>query len=82
MPRIFDIREPSVAALRDAPVYFRYGRNRNRVLVDRLTASAVIAVYDALESAEAKAKLERMVAGTRAQFARVVEFSWKHVRVG
>jgi hypothetical protein len=82
MTRIFDIREPSMAALRDAPVYFRYGSNRKRVLVDRLTANAVIAVYDALQSADAKAKLERMVAGSYSQFSRVVEFSWKHVRVG
>lgn len=81
MPRIFDIREPSLAALRDAPVYFRYGNNRNRVLVDRLTANAVLAVYDALQGAEAKAKFERMVAGTYAQFSRVVSFSWKHVKI-
>lgn len=82
MARMFDIREPSLAALRDAPVYFRYGSNRNRVLVDRLTANAVLAVYAALQGEEAKAKFERMVSGSYKQFSRVVSFCWQHIKIG
>lgn len=76
---MFDIREPSIEALRAAPVRFRYGSNRRAVLVDALTANAVLACYDALCSDENKAKFERMVAGTPQQFKRIVDFCWKHV---
>jgi len=81
MARIFDIREPSMDALRSAPVYFRYGNNKRRILVDRLTANAVLACYDAL-NADNKAKFERMVSGSPGQLERVVSFCWKHVRIG
>lgn len=82
MASMFDIREPSIEALRSAPVYFRYGSNKRRVLIDALTANAILAVYDALDAPENKAKLERMVAGTAAQFQRVAGFAFKHVKIG
>lgn len=77
----FPIREPSIEALKNAPIYFRYGSSKKRVLVDGITAQAVLAVYGACET-EQQAKLERMVAGSFAQFARVAEFSMKRCRVG
>ncbi len=47
------------------------------VNVDAFTASAVLAVYDALnESNQAKFKA---VLRTRAGFMRMVNFSWQHV---
>ena len=81
MTRIFDVREPSLEALKAAPVYFRYGSNKRRILVDAMTASAVLACHGAL-SADNQAKFERMVAGTPRQFRRVVDFCWKHVKIG
>ena len=81
MTAMFAIREPSIEALRDAPVYFRYGSNKRRVLVDALTARAVLACYDALKTKpENAAKFERMVKGSFAQFERLVSFCFKHVR--
>lgn len=79
--RQFDIREPSIEALRSAPVYFRYGSNKRRILIDALTAGAVLACYDAL-SAEHKGKFERMVAGGPNQLNKIVNFCWKHIRIG
>lgn len=81
MTRMFDIREPSLTALRDAPVYFRYRNNRNRVLVDAMTARAVLACYDALKNEDLKAKFRRMVAGDYRQFSELVAFCWKHVKI-
>lgn len=81
MARIFDVREPSIDALKAAPVYFRYGSNKRRVLIDALTANAVLACYSALKP-ENKAKFERMVSGTPQQLERVVTFCWKHVKIG
>lgn len=78
MTRQFDIREPSIDALRAAPVYFRYGSNKRRVLVDALTARAILACHDALKP-DNQAKLARMVAGTPGQLNRVAEFAFKHV---
>lgn len=82
MSRIFDIREPSLAALRDAPVYFRYGSNKRRVLIDRLTADAVLICYNALEKQENRDKFERMISHSFNRFQRLVNFCWKHVRIG
>lgn len=79
MARMFDIREPSIEALRVAPVYFRYGANRRRVLVDQLTASAILAVYDAL-SEEHKAKVARMLQEP-AKFYKLAGFAFKHCKV-
>lgn len=81
MASMFEIREPSVEAMRSAPVYFRYGSNKRRILIDALTAQAVLACYGAL-SVEHKAKFERMVAGGPNQLTRVVDFCWKHVKLG
>lgn len=73
---MFDLREPSIEALRTAPVKFRYGSSKRRVLVDSFTASAILAVYDAANP-ENQAKLSRMVAGTLDQFQRVAAFAFK-----
>lgn len=70
----FPLREPSFAALADAPVYFRYGSNRRRVLVDARSASAVLSVHAACNP-EHQAKIERMVAGSLEQLKRVIGFS-------
>lgn len=78
MARQFDIREPSIEALEAAPVYFRYGSNRRRILIDGLTANAVLTCYRAL-SPDAQAKFARMVAGSPGQLNKVVNFCWKHV---
>ena len=80
--RMFDIREPSIEALRAAPVYFRYGSNKRRVLVDALTARAILACYDALSSAALKAKMERMIAASPNQLTRVADFCFRHVKLG
>lgn len=81
----FPIREPSMEALRSAAtegaVRFRYGSNRRLVLVDSLTARAICAVYDALESEENKAKVVRMVSGTPAQLHRIAGFAFERVKL-
>jgi len=74
-------REPSIGAFHDAPVYFRYGSNKRRVLIDALTASAVLACYNAASPGN-RAKLARMVSGSPEQLDRVISFCWKHVRIG
>lgn len=85
---MFATRQPSIAALRDAPIKFRYvlpingGRKTRTVLVDALTAQAVLVCYDAVQSPETKAKIERMVSGSPQQFRRIVDVAWKHVRIG
>lgn len=76
----FPLREPSIEALKTAPVCFRYGNSKRRVIVDALTASAVLAVYNAASS-ENQAKLERMVSGTLAQFQRVTDFAFRCVKI-
>jgi len=79
MTRMFDIREPSLEALRSAPVYFRYGSNHRKVLVDASTARAVLVIHENLNP-ENRAELERMVAGTFPEFRKIVDFAWKHVK--
>lgn len=79
MARIFDVREPSIEALESAPIYFRYGSNKRKILVDALTANALLAVYRGLGDAAMKAKFARMVAGTPGQLNRVVSFAFQHV---
>lgn len=81
MTRMFDIREPSIDALRVAPIYFRYGSNRNRVLIDAMTAGAMTACYDALRP-EHKVKFARMIAASPGQLRKIVDFCWKHVTIG
>lgn len=80
MTRQFDIREPSVEALHAAPVYFRYGSNKRRILIDALTADAILAVHAAV-NADNRAKLERMVSGSPNQLKRVADFAFKHVHI-
>lgn len=75
---MFAIREPSIEAMRAAPVKFRFGSNRRVVLVDAFTASAVLAVHDAA-SAENQAKLDRMVR-TPAGLTKVAAFALSKCR--
>jgi hypothetical protein len=82
MTRQFDIREPSLDALKAAPVYFRYGSNKRRILIDGLTANAVLACHAVLSTDEARVKFERMIAGSPKQLNRLVDFCWKHVKIG
>ena len=77
--RQFDIREPSIDALRAAPIYFRWASSKRRTLVDALTARAVLAVYDALND-DNKAKLERMIA-TPAGLQRIAGFVFSKVKI-
>ena len=79
MSQMFETRLPSVEALKDAPVYFRYGSSKRKMLVDGLTAQAILACYKRIDQAETRAKFERMVAGSPQQFIKVVDFCWKHV---
>ena len=44
--------------------------------VDAQTANALVTVFDALKTDEARAKFERL------PLPRLVDFAWKHVRVG
>lgn len=74
------LREPSIEALKDAPVRFRYGSNKRTILVDALTASAVLACYVVLGD-ENKTKFARMVAASPVQLHKVVSFCWKHVTI-
>lgn len=76
----FDIREPSIDALKSAPVYFRYGSNKKRILVDALTANSILAIYGAC-SADNQAKLGRMVSGSPAQLHRVAALAFKHTSI-
>ena len=79
MTRMFDIREPSVEALRAAPVYFRYGSNRNRVLIDALTARALLACHDAL-SEDNRTKFEPLLRKPHT-LNKLVSLAWKHVKI-
>ena len=81
MTRMFDIREPSIEALHDAPIYFRYGANKRRILIDKLTADALLACHKALRD-DLKPKFARMVAGSPGQLQKVVDLCWKHVSIG
>lgn len=73
---MFTIREPSIAALRAAPIKFRFGSNKRAVLVDSFTASAILAVHDAA-NADNQAKLGRMIK-TPEGLQRVAAFAFKH----
>lgn len=79
---MFDQREPSIAAIRAAAtdsnaVRLRYGSSKKTVLMDRFTASAIAAVYDAV-NVDNKAKLERMIA-TRHGLEKVASFALSKV---
>lgn len=79
MTRMYETHDPSIAALKSAPCYFRYGSER--VMIDRLTAQAVLVCYQALSKPGAKAAFSDQIK-TRAGLWRVVTFSWKHVKMG
>lgn len=76
-------RLSSIEAIRsvatEGPIRLRFPETGNRtMLVDALTASAITAVYDALNE-ENQGTLARAVRD-RAGFMRVVGFAFKHVR--
>jgi hypothetical protein len=79
MTRQFGIREPSIEALRSAPVYFRWGGNKRRTLIDALTADAILAVYSAVNP-ENQAKMARMVA-TPHGLQKVASFAFQRVKL-
>jgi len=79
MSSMFATREPSIDALRAAPVYFRWNSNTRRTLVDALTANAILTVYEAL-SEEHKAKCARMVT-TPHGLRKIVDLAFKHVTI-
>lgn len=74
---MFDVREPSIEALRAAPIKFRYTEPKtHRVLIDSFTASAILAVHDAANSNN-KAKLARMIKTPRG-LNKVAAFAFAH----
>ena len=78
MSSMFATREPSIDALRAAPVYFRWGSNKRRTLVDSFTASAILAVYAVLNY-DNKAKFDRMVT-TPHGLQKIAALSFQHVK--
>jgi hypothetical protein len=52
------------------------------LLLDRQTGRAMVLCYIALTKVENRDKFQRMTAAGRGQFARLVEFCWKHTRIG
>lgn len=79
MAHMFPERTPGVDALREAPIYFRYGNRKKRVLIDSFTASAILAVYTAANP-DNQAKIARMVNGTFDQFSRVANIAFKLIK--
>lgn len=78
----FPEKVPSIDALREAAqgaaCRFRYTEPKvRRVLVDSFTASAIIAIYDAVNS-DNQAKLERMIAHSPERLKRVAGFAFSH----
>lgn len=51
------------------------------LLLDMTTARALVAVHGALKSPDNVAKVERMTAKGRGQFAQLVEFTWSRVKI-
>lgn len=47
------------------------------LLLDAMTANALVTVHNAITD---KAKFLRMIAASRGQFAKIVNFCWKHVK--
>jgi hypothetical protein len=75
-------RKPSIEALRAAPVRLRYVVNGKvrRVLMDHLTARAILAVYDAVSEAN-KPKLEAMLED-HSKLEKLTGFCWSRVKPG
>lgn len=78
---MFPERVPSIEALHEAPIRFRYTVPKvRRVLVDSLSARAILAVYDVIND-ENKAKLERMIQHSPERLHRVVSFAFQRVKI-
>lgn len=59
---------------------FKFTGNDKPLLVDIVTANALMTVYNALTEQEQKDKVARMIAANRNSFVRVVDFVWKVVK--
>lgn len=80
----FPSRKPSIAALSEAPCYFRFTLSTgktSRVFIDMLSANAILAIYNA-GNEENKAKIERMITSGPINFMRVADFAFKHTKIG
>jgi hypothetical protein len=79
---MFDEKEPTIEALRVAPVRLRYNVNGKvrRILMDQLTANAILAVYDAVNETN-KPKLSAMLADS-ARLKKLTDFCWSKVSLG
>lgn len=77
---MFDVRDPTIDALRAAPVKLRYrpAGKVQKVLVDAFTASAILAVHKAANP-QNQAKMERMLADP-AKVHRLIGFCFSQVR--
>lgn len=77
---MFPEREPTIDALRSAPVRLRYKVNGKvrRILMDALTASAIIAVHDAV-APDLQAKLATALSNP-AKLNKLVSLCFSKVR--
>ena len=55
-------------------------KDGSSVKVDLQTANVVVTVHSAMKKPDAKKKFEDMMNGSRSQFMKVVDFSWKMVK--
>lgn len=78
---MFDERKPTIEALRAAPVRLRYTVNGKvrRVLMDELTARAILAVYNAV-SEPLRPKLEAMLSDHN-KLGKLTDFCWSKVKI-
>jgi hypothetical protein len=80
----YPIRIASIDAVRlvqnEGPIRLRWPGSNKTTLLDGLTASAIVAVYNAL-SDEHKAKCERMLKASPVQFSKIASFCFKHVKI-
>ena len=77
---MFSERKPSIDALKEAPVKFRYtveGKTR-RVLVDALTAKAILAVHGKADP-KIKEKIETAIEASPYKLTKLAEICFKHV---
>ena len=70
--------EPSIEALREAPIHFRYGKSR--ILVDAFTANAMLVVYRALTQPESRAKFERLLTTSPDTLGKLADFCFNRVQ--
>ena len=91
---MFDKVAPSLDALKSAPVKFHYKavkyedakgvtvmRGKHTVLIDAMTAQAILKIHEAANE-DNKAKMERMISASPVTLRRLVDFCWKHVKIG